>query len=96
MIARTNANAAAAQNPFVLKLVMILSTNNTSNTLMIKPTNHRVSQLSGIVTNFNNAPSVAFTNHSTSATRRAHMNQSTCTHGTIYAVITTATADNKS
>ena len=64
-------------------------------TLIINPTNHSVSQFNGKVTSLNNAHKVAFTSAKISATSNAHTNQSTCTHGTIYAAASIASADNR-
>ncbi len=95
MIASINANTAADQNPFVLNVSIILSTNNTIRTLIINPTKPNVIQFNGNVISFSNAHKVAFTSPNISATNNAHTNQSTCTQGTIYAAANTASADKR-
>jgi site-specific DNA-adenine methylase len=52
MIARTRANIAAAQKPFVLNPLIKLSTRSTISTLIIKDTSPSVIQFSGAVRSF--------------------------------------------
>ncbi len=85
---------ADAQNPPVLNQSTKWSTTKTINTLIINPIKPIVSQFNGAVIVFKNAPNVAFTTANTTATINAHINQSTCTPGTIYAATNTATAES--
>ena len=92
---KTKAKIADAINHHVVKSSTRLSTSRIIHTLMTNPMKPIVNRFSGAVIVLRNAPKVAFTTAKTTATNRAHINQSTCTPGTIYVANKTASADNK-
>lgn len=95
MIARTRANIAAAQKPFVLNPAMKLSTRSTMRTLIMREISQRVSQFRGAVMSFKRRPSVALTSPRTIATMSAVTKPSIPTPGTRYAAAKTATPDKR-